>query len=265
VANYFGQTYRENRRFLRSKDGIFFLQQRRKLLMYPSFKHLFFATHLMTMIQAVIILKSLVQKETIDQYLKIQGQNSMQNHGRIKHHLIRERFLQDITFQYQFKDQEQTTIILPFLNRALNHIYQREPDKLYDYPYSRLEEDFSTSIVDAFEHYGFELYQSNFVHLMPLALHDRNSKAFYQPDARVVLIINRQGRLDVSISLFDKGVKKPNLQSIQERLNLAIKPYFAHQRNELIEQLKVHGFLSEGYAKSMIRDKKASFIRRYKD
>jgi hypothetical protein len=52
---------------------------------------------------------------------------------------------------------------------------------------------------------------------------------------------------------------------MQDRLNLAIKPYFDHQRNELIEQLKVQGFLSEGYAKSMIHEKKASFIRRYKD
>ena len=265
MANYLAQTYREKKRFLSSKDGIFYLQQRRKLLLYPAFKHLFFATNLITLLQAVMILKGLVQKETIDTYLKQQGQNSMAIHGRIKHHAIRESFLKDLRFQYQFNDQQQMSIILPFFNRAMNHIYQHEPDKLYDYPYSRLEEDFSTSIIDAFEHYAFDLYQSNFVNLVTLTPRDRSSMAFYQPDARVVLIINRQGRLDVSLSLFDKGIKKPNLSSIQERLNLAIKPFFDHDRQDLIEQLKVQGFLSEGYAKSMILEKKASFIRRYKD
>jgi hypothetical protein len=129
----------------------------------------------------------------------------------------------------------QQRIILPFFNRALNFIYQHEPDRLYDYPYSRLNEDFSTSIVDTFEHYSWSLFSSGFVNLIPLQIGDRSAQAFYQADARVVLIINQQGRLDATISFFDRDIKRPNLHNISKRLIPALTAYFHHDRQGFIQ------------------------------
>lgn len=262
MANFLFQHWRETQRYLKSSDGQFYLQQRRRLWMLPSFEAYANATSLFTMIQAVIILKGLLQKETIDQYLKQQGQLSIQQHGRIKHHLIRERYLQAIHHPYQFIDQNQQPIILPFFNRALNYIYGQEPDKLYDYPYSRLEEDFSTSIIDVFEHYGWQLYQSKFVSLVPLTPQDRSTKAFYEPHARVVLMINQQGRLDAAISLFDRWIKKPDFTELKARLNLAIAPYFHNDRAGLIQQLHAQGLISTAYQQTLQKHPKMRIIHR---
>jgi hypothetical protein len=264
MANNLFQSWHEKRQFLKSKDGQFFLNQKRRLLRYPAFSYLYFSSSIFSMIQAVIILKSLQQKTQIDDYLNIQGMLSIKTHGRIKHHLIRERFLQDLQFTYHFLD-EQHVIILPFFNRAMNFIYRHEPDKLFDYPYSRLNEDFSTSIVDTFEHYAWALFSSNFVPLIPLKAGDKSSRAFYQPEARVVLIINQQGRLDATISLFDRGIKRPNLHDIINRLDQALKAYFHHDRTGFIQSLVQGGFLSEKYAKAMLNTSNAPFIRRKKE
>jgi hypothetical protein len=178
--------------------------------------------------------------------------------------LVRERFLQDLQFTYHFLDEQQR-IILPFFNRAMNFIFLQEPDKLFDYPYNRLNEDFSTSIVDAFEHYSWPLFSSNFIHLLPLDVGDKTAQAFYQADARVVLIINKQGRLDVIISLFDRGIKRINLVDIPNRLRPALTAYFHHDRLGFIHGLRQEGFLSQKYAKAMATTNNASFIRREKE
>jgi hypothetical protein len=264
MANSLFQAWIEKRRFLQSKDGQYFLNQRRRLLRYPAFSDWFFSSTIFSMLQAVIILKGLQQKAQIDDYLNTQGMVSMQTHGRIKHHLVRERFLQDLQFTYHFLDEQQR-IILPFFNRAMNFIFLQEPDKLFDYPYNRLNEDFSTSIVDAFEHYSWPLFSSNFIHLLPLDVGDKTAQAFYQADARVVLIINKQGRLDVIISLFDRGIKRINLVDIPIRLRPALTAYFHHDRLGFIHGLRQEGFLSQKYAKAMATTNNASFIRREKE
>lgn len=264
MANSLFQAWIEKRRFLKSKDGQYFLNQRRRLARHPAFSNLFFASTIFSMLQAVIILKGLQQKAQIEDYLNTQGMVSMQTHGRIKHHLIRERFLQDLQFQHHFLDEQQS-IILPFFNRATNFIYRQEPDKLFDYPYSRLNQDFSTSIVDAFEHYSWPLFSSNFINLLPLDVKDQSAQAFYQGDARVVLIINKQGRLDVIISLFDRGIKRPNLRDIPNRLRPALTAYFHHDRLGFIHGLEQEGFLSQKYAKAIATTNNASFIRREKE
>jgi hypothetical protein len=264
MTNNLFHRWKEKRRFLKSKDGQFYLNQKRRLLRYPAFSNLFFSSTIFSMLQAVIILKGLEQKAKIDDYLNLQAMVSMQTHGRIKHHLIRERFLQDLQFKYQFLNEEQK-IILPFFNRAMNFIYCYEPDKILDYPYSRLNEDFSTSIIDAFEHYSWALFSSSFVSLIPLQVGDRSAQAFYQPDARVVLIINKQGRLDVIISLFDAGIKRPNLHDIAKRLVPALNAYFHHDRQGFIQGLIQETFLSTKYGKAMLKSNNASFIRREKE
>lgn len=252
------------KRFYASNDGEYYLQHRRRLLDFPMFSSLSQTQSLFGMLKAIIILRGLQQKDQVDDYLKTQGALSIKTHGRIKHHLIRERFLEDIRFTYGWQDANQR-IVLPFFNRAMNVIYTQEPDKLFDYPYSRLEHDFSTSIIDAFEHYHYALFGANFTHLVALHVGDRSSQAFYHPDAHMVFIINQQGRLDGSILLFDRGIKKPNLEQIEARLQQALPAYFACDRTGFIMNLAKHALISEAFASSLLTDQNRPLIRREKE
>jgi hypothetical protein len=81
----------------------------------------------------------------------------------------------------------------------------------------------------------------------------------------VVLVINKQGRLDVTISLFDRGIKRPNLQDISKRLLPALTAYFNHDRLSFIQALVKADFLSSKYGNAMLSTKNASFIRREKE
>lgn len=262
MANYFLQTWRESRRFLKSKDGIFFTQQKHRLLKYPSFSHLFSSTSVFSMVKAVIILKGLIQKDTIENYLNKQAQQSIKEHGRIKHHVIREQFLKDLSPNYLFKDASQQMIILPFFNRALNYIYHQEPDKLLDYPYNQLEADFSASVIDGFEQFNWQLFSSNFTSLVTLTQQDRSAKAYFEPQSRTILIINQQGRLDVSISIFDRQLQKPNFRDLDTRINRALQGYFLNSREQFIRQCEAEGLLSSSYASKMLKIQNAPFIRR---
>lgn len=262
MANYLFQTWRESRRYLKSKDGVFFTQQKHRLLKYPSFSHLFSSTSVFSMVKAVIILKGLIQKDTIEKYLHNQAQQSINIHGRIKHHWIREQYLKDLNHTFQFKDASNQLIILPFFNRALNYIYHQEPDKLLDYPYNQLAADFSASVIDGFEQFNWHLFSSNFTSLVMLTQHDRSAKAFFEPYSRTILIINYQGRLDVSISIFDRQIQKPNLQDLDKRIDRALKGYFLVNREQFIRQCETEGLLSSAYASKMLKIQNAPFIRR---
>lgn len=262
MANYLFQSWRESRRYLKSKDGIFFTQQKYRLLKYPAFSHLFSSNSVFSMVKAVIILKGLIQKQTIESYVNKQALVSMKDQGRIKHHFIRNQFLQDLKLDFQFQDASNQFIILPFFNRALNYIYHQEPDKLLDYPYNQLETEFTTSVIDGFEQFNWRLFSSSFTSLITLSQQDRSAKAYFEPHSRTILIINHQGRLDVSISIFDRQIQKPNLGDLPNRIDRALKGYFLVNREQFISQCEAEGLLSHTFASKMLKIQNAPFIRR---
>lgn len=262
MADYLFQSWREKHRYLKSKDGQFFTQQKHRLLKYPSFHKLFSNPSVFSMIKAVIILKGLIQKEQIETFLNDYGQQSMKLYGRIKHHWIRDEYLRKMKANYHFQDISDQTIILPFFNRALNFIYHQEPDKLLDYPYNQLEADFTTSVIDGFEQFNWLLFSSNFTSLVPLTQQDRSAKAFFEPYSKTILIINRQGRLDVSISIFDRHLKKPDGTNLPSRIDRALSAYFSGNRDAFIHQCQTEGLLSSSYTSKIIKIQNAPFIRR---
>ncbi len=262
MANYLFQSWRESRRFLKSKDGLFFTAQKHRLLKYPTFSHLFSSQSVFSMVKAVIVLKGLMQKEIIETYVNKQSELSIRNEGRIKHHFIRDRFLQELKLTFQFQDESNQFIILPFFNRALNYIYHQEPDKLLAYPYNQLEADFTTSVIDGFEQFNWRLFSSNFTSLITLSQQDRTAKAYFEPNSRTILIINHQGRLDVSISIFDRQLQKPNLADLPNRIDRALKGYFLVNREQFIRQCEIEGLLSPAFASKMLKIQNAPFIRR---
>jgi hypothetical protein len=251
----------KRRALSRSKEYRFFLKHRGLLLTYPLFSKLFNLSDAFTLTRANIIIRGLLNKQIIDEFLIKVGEQSIQEHGRIKHHLIREQFLTTIKLPYFFA-VEGTRLYIPFFNRAMNVIYGYEPDKVFDYPYQRLIDDCVTSMIDPFENYAEQIYGSNFTVLIDLSLGDATSRAYYHPDYQTIFIINHQGRLDVKILLFDRGIKKPNLDNIIERIQRCLPFYFANQRDGFVKQLNVEGLISNRLYQSIKPDKTTAFILR---
>jgi hypothetical protein len=248
-------------RLSRSKEYHFFLKYRYLFVIYKSFITYFNIYDEFALTRANIILRGLINKQMIDKFLHKAGEQSIQKHGRIKHHDIRDQFLASIKLPYFFNSQD-TTYYIPFFNKAMNWIYGYEPDKVFDYPYNRLLDDFSTSIIDPFEKYHHDLYHSNFTNLVPLHVGDATSKGYYHPDFQTIFIINNQGRLDVKIHLFDRGLKRPNLHHCEERMRRALTYFFANDRQQFIDSLFKEGLISERVYKRVNPKLTTSFIKR---
>lgn len=252
---------RAKRRYLaKSPEFHFFLKHRALLLKVDAFRPLFNLEDTFTLTRANIILRGLLNKRQIDRYLDDIGQQSMQTFTRIKHHWIRDQFLAWKQLHHFFTVDDKT-FYLPFFNHTLNYIYAYEPDKTYDYPYNKLKVDLSSSLIDAFDTYGYALYQSSMTVLIDLGMEDATSRAFYHPDYKIIFIINAQGRLDVKVSLFDRHLKRPNLNQIVERIQRCLPHYFSFKREAFIESLLQEGLISSRLYMSMKSQKNVSFIQ----
>ena len=135
-------------------------------------------------------------------------------------------------------------IYMPFFPKNVNLLYLTEPQQLLVYPYNELVNDFENSIIDAFDKYGSELFNSHFSRLVKVASNGRES-AYFHYDFNTVYIINDQGRLDIKIRLFDKHMKRMENTHMLERLKPVMDAYFADNRQEFIENMRKSGFISE--------------------
>jgi hypothetical protein len=248
------------RRLAKSPEFAFFLKHRALLLSIDVYRPLFNLDDAFALTRANIILRGLLNKRIIDRYLDEIGQQSIQTHGRIKHHWIREQFLGWKSLPHFFKYDDKT-FYLPFFNQTLNYIYAYEPDKTYDYPYNKLKVDVSTSVIDAFDTYGYALYAQPFTPLIDLDVYDATSRAFYHPDYRMIFIINNQGRLDVKVSLFDRHMKQPTMDHLIERIQRCLPYYFSFDRHGFIQSLLQEGLISARLHQAMKQQKNVSFIQ----
>jgi hypothetical protein len=248
-------------RLSRSPEYHFFLKYRYLLVKHQVFIPLFNLDDEFALTRANIILKGLLNKQTIDQFLQKEAQQSIETSGRIQHHKIREQFLASLTLPYAFKIADKISYI-PFFNRTMNFIYAEEPDKLFDFPYDRLFESFTTSLIDPFENYNYDLYLSSFTPLIDIGIGDATSHAFYHPHFQTVFVINSQGRLDVKIHLFDKDLRHANKDAIPQRIKTCLIHYFNNDRQLFINQLRQEGLISEKLYKKVNPTSTTTFIKR---
>ncbi|MFA5235944.1 MAG: hypothetical protein WC399_03805 [Bacilli bacterium] len=218
-----------------SEEHQFFLAHRHLLIEKNCFLDLYNPEDSFALVKANIVLRSLINKNAIEEKLQALGQTSVLEEGRLKHHDIRTRMVADGYELPYFLDKD-VKMYVPIFNRAMNFIYAREPDRLFDYPYEGLTHEFNSSLINPFEMYNFALFDSNFTCLIKLGS-DATSTAFYHIDYREVLIINRQGGLDVRIALFDKNLEYPNYEGVIDRLLPVVAAYFANDRDALVAAL----------------------------
>ena len=127
--------------------------------------------------------------------------------------------------------------------QSINSLYLNEPEKLNEYPYTDLLKSFAGLVIDPFDTYGYELYNTYFTKLVKIDTY-KNEAAFFHYDTYTIYIINDQGRLDRKIVLFDRYMRRIVTTHMLERIRPVVKAYFANDKQEFINSLEKSGFIS---------------------
>ncbi|MBO4703633.1 MAG: hypothetical protein J5617_02245, partial [Bacilli bacterium] len=97
--------------------------------------------------------------------------------------------------------------------------------------------------VDPFDTYGSELYNSHFSRLVKVKQEDKET-AFFHYDTNTIYFVNEQGRLDGTVVLFDRYLRRPSYSHMLERIRPVVDAYFNFDREGFINALYDNGFIS---------------------
>ena len=230
--------FERNKKFFNdSEEFNFFKSYKRVLENEPSFAFYADTDSLFDIIKANIIIKGILNKNTLEQIIEEEYLNKNFNMTDEIIENIKERSL-DLPY-LKIEDQK---VFIPFFNRSTNLVYTNNFEELFKEPYIDLTKKFAPFIVNPFETYQIDLFDSLFTKFVRVS-EDLTSVAFYDYDLRTIFIINKQGYLDNFICLFDKHLKNPSEDRIIERIKLVIKEYYDNN---------LTGFLYSMYENSLI-------------
>lgn len=211
----------------------FFAKNARILSKYEGFYKLrSFDEKTFKIIQSNILIRAMENKNIIEE---IVSDNSL---------ISKEELLQKlIELNRPCFISEGNKIYLPIYSKGLNFIYIEEPSKLLEFPYCELKEEPISSCIDLFDVYNLELYDSSFTNLVKID-EDKTSGAFYHKEFETIYIINNQGRLDLSIRLFDKHLVNKSDECLIERLKEVVSCFYKGDRDTFIKSLFLNKFIS---------------------
>lgn len=184
-------------------------------------------TSLFGIIRANIILQGLKTKHEVDHNINLFSKEMLSDEE------VTKPFFQNAP--YLLKDGKK--IFIPTYSVEINERYLKETSSLKETPYSALVMDGTSSLVDPFETYGNDLFDSMFTRLVRLEVHEVDSACFYHPTFKTVFVINDDGTLQQEIPLFDEKVRKPNYTDLFNRLEQLMKIYYQNDRDGFLEAL----------------------------
>lgn len=241
----------KHRKKSRSLEYIFYKDNEYILKKYPFIAKIITKDKKFYKTQANIIIRGLINKEIIDKEIinyknKCIEKNKIPNANELKN-AINDAIV-DLPY---FSDKNGHRIYMPFFSKALNVIYVDEPIKLLNYPYDELIDDFSASIIDAFEVYNYELYNSFFSYMVEI-IGDNTSKAFFNVNDYNIYVIDKQGRLDLIIYTFDKYLSEINVTDFMKRATKLMKVFYKNDRLRFIDALYEEKFISQKVYKNIL-------------
>lgn len=218
----------------KSKEYSLFSDKKDLLLKFPNIdKAMLDTSDDFKIIQANVLIQSLINKNKIEKRVKKYLNLSEEEKANFD-------IYQGLPY---LTSKEDEIIYIPCFTKALNLIYSKEALKLSEAPYDQLQKDFSASLIDPFDEYGFHIYDSLFSRLLKVAEKDEIA-FFYHVDFSNIYIINDQGRLDAKICLFDKYMHHINKNGMVERIKPIIDAYNADDKKSLIDALLTQDLIS---------------------
>ena len=239
---YIASKAKRRNAFEQSEEYRFFMDNRHLLTRLPHFVHFYdIENDPFEIMRANIVLYAYINKNKMEEEIRNLG--NYINYANKKNHANFVKSFHEIISELPYHQDGNDKIYIPFFTRALNQIYLNDPEKLLDYPYSGLMENFKDTVIDPFDVYGHELYNSHFTRLVKIKEDDKEA-AYFHYDTNTIYFINEQGRLDASIVLFDRYIHHPSFSHMLERIKPVVEAYFAFDRETLIKALYENGFIS---------------------
>ena len=233
---------KKRKQFSKSEDYQFYSKNRSSLAKLPQFSYLSSGKEIdFRIIRANIIIHGLINKAIIEQEVKNLVKYT-ENHEILTHEDFVDTLKQRIVTR-PYLEEKEGRIYIPFFPKSINSLYLNEPEKLNEYPYTDLLKAFAGLVIDPFDTYGAELYNTHYTHLVKIASH-KNVIAFFHYDTFTIYIINDQGRLDSKIVLFDRYMKKIITTHMLERIRPVVEAYFENNVEKFIKSLEENGFIS---------------------
>ena len=241
LFSYIASKAKKRKDFEKSAEYRFFLENRHFLTKIPRFLTFYdIEGEPFEVMRANIVLQAYLNKVKMEE--EIRNLSTYINVNKKNHNHFVKSFHEIISEQPYYQDGEDK-IFIPFFTRSLNQIYHDDPEKILTYPYNGLADNFKDTIIDPFDTYGSELYNSQFSRLVKIKQVEKET-AFFHYDTNTIYFINEQGRLDTSVVLFDRYIRHPSYSHMLERIKPVVDAYFAFDRDKFIMALHDNGFIS---------------------
>jgi hypothetical protein len=196
------------------------------------------------LIEANILIRGMQNKKIFEDGLEKYLQEAIDLNIEDKDAYIKEHIWKDLdAIDAPYFIVDKARIYIPFYSVGLNLIYNDECSKLSSYPYDELKTKPASTCIDCFDLYNYKLFESPFTSLIKIK-EDATTCAYYHADFETIFIINNQGRLDLSISLFDKYLKNPNKNDIIKRVHNVVDCFYTNNRNKFLRSLLDNEFIS---------------------
>lgn len=233
---------RKRKAFQKSEEYRFFLENRESLNKFPKYSFLYDSDiDDFSVMRANCILYGLFNKDTVEKEV-INLNKYLPSHSKSDSRIFR-KALEERLVELPYLTSNKEKIFIPFFTRAINLIYVEEPEKLLIPPYFELIKNYTNAIVDPFDTYGAELFNSYFSRLVKVFSNGKEI-AYFHYDTLTIYIVNSQGRLDEKIVLFDKYMKRISDHHMLERIRPVVESYFNYDREEFVQNLFKSGFIS---------------------
>lgn len=230
--------------FFQSEEANFYYRYSYMLSDVESYSYLLKADETFNIIRANIILRAMLNKIEIEK----KYQDHLKTLEKDKGATPMKEFMSTVLSSMPYLEWNGEKIFVPIFASSLAKIYTEDHEKLVRDPYKKLLKDYETSVIDPFDYYGNALYDSYFTRLVIIKRHE-NIMAAYDYDAESIYFINDEGRLDVKVSLFDKGLETPIKNHMIPRLQKVVDAYFSNDKDAFIESLVNEKFISSSLAK----------------
>ena len=252
-----------NTPFLTSDQRRFFFDNAGMLNEHPAFARYTRATKPFDIIRANIIIQSLLNKRAIERAFA----NARAVYKKRQEPEDREALImatQEAIESLPYYQEGPNRIYLPIFPRTINRIYAGEFYRLDEKNIVRFRRNFEALILDPFDTYGPELYNSYFTKLVRVT-DDKNFVVYYDYDACCLYVVNSQGRLENAICFFDTGIPRKENNHMMERALPVAEAYLKGDRDLLLKTLVEKKLISSKFVLVNKADEQKLYMKIQRD
>lgn len=231
--------------FSRSAAMDYFLRNSGILAEIPAYSNFSKATKPFDIIRANILIASLSNKESIEKIFVERLKEDRKRWVESSQESIVSDIKKKMVDLPYFQDGEMK-IFVPVFPRSINKIYSDNFFSFQDRNFKKLLTHFEALLIDPFDTYGPELYNSYFTKLVKVKS-VKGEVAYYNYDSYEIYIVNEEGRLEVSIPLFDRGLRRKNTNHMLERIDPVLNAYFANNKEEFVKKMVDNKLISSSF------------------